>query len=68
MSKIWDYFKKEAGVAFCKNCDYKTNFPPQTPTTTLATHLKNKHGELHIEFREKQQQANKQQQSLCIKR
>uniref|UniRef100_A0A915MZQ5 BED-type domain-containing protein n=1 Tax=Meloidogyne javanica TaxID=6303 RepID=A0A915MZQ5_MELJA len=68
MSKIWDYFKKEAGVAFCKNCEYTTKFPPQTPTTKLATHLKNKHGELHKELKEKRRQPEEQQLLLSNKR
>ncbi|KAL3094640.1 hypothetical protein niasHT_023954 [Heterodera trifolii] len=68
MSKIWNYFKKEIGIAFCKNCDYKTNFPPKTPTTTLATHLKHKHSELYKEFTEKTGAAKEQQQTFGIKR
>jgi hypothetical protein len=41
MSKVWDYFKKEAGIAYCKNCEFKTNFGPSAPTTALNNHLKN---------------------------
>nr|CAD2143198.1 unnamed protein product [Meloidogyne enterolobii] len=36
MSKIWNYFTLSGRIAFCKECDYKKDFPPRAPTTTLA--------------------------------
>lgn len=52
MSVIWNYFKKEAGVAYCKTdgCKYSKELPPQTPTTFLISHLKSKHEEQHKQF------------------
>nr|CAD2170837.1 unnamed protein product [Meloidogyne enterolobii] len=50
MSKIWNYFTLSGRIAFCKECDYKKDFPPRAPTTTLATHLKSKHPEQHKQF------------------
>ena len=43
MSKIWNYFTKSAGKAFCKaeSCSYSREFLPQIPTTILISHLKN---------------------------
>ena len=32
MSKIWNYFTLSGRIAFCKECDYKKDFPPRAPT------------------------------------
>uniref|UniRef100_A0A914N323 HAT C-terminal dimerisation domain-containing protein n=1 Tax=Meloidogyne incognita TaxID=6306 RepID=A0A914N323_MELIC len=31
MSKIWNYFTLSGRIAFCKECDYKKDFPPRAP-------------------------------------
>jgi hypothetical protein len=69
MSKVWNYFTKSAGKAFCKaeNCDYSIDFPPQAPTTTLSTHLKRRHKELHKQF-EADQIAKKKEEPIRRKR
>jgi hypothetical protein len=50
MSKIWNYFTKSANIANCKHCNYKKDFPPRAPTTTLITHLKGSHDDLYKEY------------------
>ena len=59
MSKIWDYFKKTANVAFCSadNCNYNKNFPPKASTTPLIFHLKTKHPEQYSQFLDKKNNA-----------
>jgi hypothetical protein len=61
MSKIWNYFTKSAGKAFCKteNCNYSIDFPPKSPTTTLIYHIKKHHKELHKQFKADQVADNK---------
>jgi hypothetical protein len=59
MSKVWDYFKKEAGIAYCKNCEYKIDHGPGAPTTTLSTHLKYQHPILYKELKAKVEAAEK---------
>ncbi|CAK5063269.1 unnamed protein product [Meloidogyne enterolobii] len=54
MSKIWNYFKKTANVAFCsdENCNYSRDFLPKAPTTPLIYHLKTKHPQLYSQYSE----------------
>nr|CAD2168178.1 unnamed protein product [Meloidogyne enterolobii] len=71
MSKIWNYFTLSGRIAFCKECDYKKDFPPRAPTTTLATHLKSKHPEQHKQFldqsTEVKEKSNKGEKSSSTK-
>jgi hypothetical protein len=52
MSKIWNYFTKSANVAYCNvdNCNYTKDFPPQSSTTPLISHLKHNHDVLHKQY------------------
>ena len=73
MSKIWNYFTLSGRIAFCKECDYKKDFPPRAPTTTLATHLKSKHPEQHKQFldqsTEVKEKSNKEKEKqMTLKR
>jgi hypothetical protein len=58
MSLIWEYFKLSGRIAFCnyKNCKYQKNYPPQSSTNSLISHLQFNHPELHKEFLQKKLQ------------
>lgn len=46
-SKYNEFFNIGGGVAACKNCDYKHPYKPGDPTTSLNSHLRNHHKDLH---------------------
>ncbi|KAL3095018.1 hypothetical protein niasHS_006369 [Heterodera schachtii] len=51
MSLAWNFFTLSDRVAYCNYCDYKKEFPPSSPTTTLLSHLTYKHPDLHEAFK-----------------
>lgn len=71
MSVIWTYFYLSGRIAFCKsnNCKYQKDFPPQSSTTTFASHLQHNHPDQYKEFKEKCESKKKNQtQQPSIKR
>jgi hypothetical protein len=54
MSLIWNFFKKSAGTAYCKHCDYQKDYPPRTSSNFLRTHLQTKHAELFLQLQKEE--------------